>query len=132
MSRNRAEFKTHELRRLERDIQKAKVWNTHAIQDALEETAQDLVKEWKRNARKTARRHGRHYPKTIGYDLYNGGLTAVVGPDANHPLGQGGMSFEYGSRNQPPHLDGNRAADKIQYVFHRRILDAADLWSIRR
>jgi hypothetical protein len=23
------------------------------------------------------------------------------------------MSFEYGSRNQPPHLDGQRAADAV-------------------
>jgi hypothetical protein len=26
---------------------------------------------------------------------------------------QGGMSFEFGSRNQPPHLDLNRSADII-------------------
>jgi hypothetical protein len=26
---------------------------------------------------------------------------------------QGGMSFEYGSRNQPPHLDGLHALDTI-------------------
>jgi hypothetical protein len=33
------------------------------------------------------------------------------GPDIARP--QGGMSFEYGSRNQPPHLDLARSADLI-------------------
>ncbi|WP_166390306.1 hypothetical protein [Nocardioides ochotonae] len=67
------------------------------------------------NARRTAGAHGKHYPKaftweTASYFGYGGGqLLAIWGPDSSRK--QGGMSFEHGSRNQPPHLDLARSAD---------------------
>ena len=64
------------------------------------------------NARVSAGAHGVHYPKSITSERVDGlGLAWVYGPDS--ALRQGGMSFEFGSRNQPPHLDLNRSADAI-------------------
>jgi hypothetical protein len=68
-------------------------------------------------ARESAGSHGKHYPRAItsegvsGLGLFGNTHSAEFGPDANRP--QGGMSFERGSRNQPPHNDLAQAADKV-------------------
>lgn len=64
----------------------------------------------KSNARRTARRHGKHYPKSITSERLSL-LSWEYGPDSAMP--QGGMSFEHGSRNQPPHLDMAKSADIV-------------------
>jgi hypothetical protein len=61
-------------------------------------------------ARLSAGAHGKHYPKAITSEA-TGLLEAEFGPDAGMP--QGGMSFERGSRNQPPHNDLAQAADLV-------------------
>ena len=61
-------------------------------------------------ARGSAGTHGKHYHRAFTAEA-EGPFTWVYGPDAARP--QGGMSFEYGSRNQPPHLDLNRSADIV-------------------
>jgi hypothetical protein len=61
-------------------------------------------------ARKTAGAHGRHYPDAFSVEAKTA-TSWEYGPDAAKK--QGGMSFEYGSRNQPPHLDLNKSADII-------------------
>ena len=59
-----------------------------------------------------ARKHGKHYHRAITAEKKHPlGLTWAYGPDVAKP--QGDMSFERGSRNQPPHLDLNRSADVI-------------------
>ena len=83
------------------------------------------------NARRTAGKHGKHYPKSITADRgrafagFGGGeIAAEYGPDSGRP--QGGMSFEFGSRNQPPHLDLAKSADVIGPAFYgevRRMVD---------
>jgi hypothetical protein len=70
-------------------------------------TGRDLAKLF---ARESAGAHGKHYHKAITAEAI-GPLEWEYGPDAGYP--QGGMSFEYGSRNQPPHLDLARSADII-------------------
>lgn len=69
-------------------------------------------------ARESAGKHGKHYPKAITAEVRKpfagfgaGVYSAEYGPDAARK--QGGMSFEWGSRNQPPHLDLNKSADII-------------------
>lgn len=68
-------------------------------------------------ARESAGAHGRHYPRSItsegtsGLGLFGNTHSAEFGPDPARP--QGGMSFERGSRNQPPHNDLAQAADKV-------------------
>lgn len=72
----------------------------------------------KDNARRTAGRHGKHYPNAFstemhktfsgfGSNIYSGEYGPVIGRP------QGDMSFEWGSRNQAPHLDLNKSADLI-------------------
>jgi len=121
----KAEFDTRQLRLLEADIRRQEPRKLQAFRRVVRNAAGAMVVLWKENARDSAGKHGKRYPRTIGYDTYDGGLSAVVGPDATMP--QGGMSFEYGSRNQPPHLDGNRAADDVERVFPKWVADAAEL-----
>jgi hypothetical protein len=68
---------------------------------------------------RSAGKHGKHYPNAISAEP-RGLLTWEYGPDASRP--QGGMSFEFGSRNQPPHLDLARSAD----IVGPRLLDDVD------
>ena len=82
------------------------------------------------NARRTAGKHGKHYPRSITADrtLKGGfGLWAIeYGPDPSRR--QGGMSFEFGSRNQKPHLDLARSADVIGPAMLREIDDKVGDW----
>jgi hypothetical protein len=77
-------------------------------------------------ARQSAGKHGKHYPNAFSVER-TGVLSYEYGPDSSMP--QGGMSFEYGSRNQPPHLDLAKSADIIADKFGPDVLDAvADLF----
>lgn len=84
------------------------------------------------NARRTAGAHGKHYPKAItsemhsGLGLFGNTISGEYGPDVSRP--QGGMSFEFGSRNQPPHLDLARSADVVGESFVRSVRDQIDGW----
>lgn len=121
----RPEFDTSEVRRLIVDLDTQPAKSTKRFQKVVRDAAGGLELLWKQNARDTAGEHGKHYPRAISYDTFDGGLMAEVGPVSRLP--QGGMNFEYGSRNQPPHLDGNRAADDVFRVLPQRALDAAEL-----
>lgn len=72
-------------------------------------------------AKKSAGKHGKHYPNAFSVER-TGVLRWEYGPDSAMP--QGGMSFEYGSRNQPPHMDLNKSADIIATKFGPDVLDA--------
>lgn len=85
----------------------------------------------KANAKLSAGKHGKHYPAAISAQMrptYAYGDGAIYhgeyGPDISRP--QGGMSFEWGSRNQKPHLDLNRSADVIGPQLPREVGDAVD------
>lgn len=83
------------------------------------------------NARRTARRHGRHYPRSITWEMGGFGFAFGVyrgeyGPDPSKK--QGGMSFERGSRNQPAHRDLARSADVIGPAFSREVRELPDGW----
>ena len=122
-----AKFATYEAEKLAIDLAHAPEEAEPELRNAVKETARDLRELWRRNARKTARKHGKYYPRAISFDMYPGRLAAEVGPDAHHPKGQGAMSFEYGSRNQPPHLDGNRALDELEPLFVYRATRASEV-----
>ena len=82
------------------------------------------------NARRTAGKHGKHYPRSITEEMkLFGGLGLIAGeygPD--EALRQGGMSFEGGSRNQPPHLDLFKSSLKIGGPFVRDVDRAVGGW----
>lgn len=76
-------------------------------------------------AKKSAGAHGKHYPRSITSEAISP-FAWEFGPDSSMP--QGGMSFERGSRNQPPHLDLSRAADLIAPRFARDVAALPDRW----
>lgn len=76
---------------------------------AVRDVAKDGNKMARRLARRSAGSHGKHYFKAITAERL-GRFEWEWGPDSAMP--QGGMSFERGSRNQPPHHDLAQSADK--------------------
>jgi hypothetical protein len=89
----------------------------------VKEHAQQLRDQWQKNARETARRHGKHYPKSITAEqlpLANE-IAWEVGPEVSRKQGSMGRGFEYGSSNQPPHLDGARAAIQQEPKFMKSL-----------
>lgn len=76
-------------------------------------------------AKQSAGAHGKHYPKSITTEARSP-LSWEYGPDAGMP--QGGMSFEFGSRNQPPHLDLARSADIVGPRFAAEVSRLPDRW----
>lgn len=82
-----------------------------------------VEKDWKANATQTAGEHGKWYPDAIK-GRSTGALEYTVEPD--EAMRQGAMSFEEGSRNQPPHLDALRAFDARQAAIRRLIKRAVE------
>ena len=76
--------------------------------------------------------NGKLYPRTFSTEMYgtgrfSGGVSSYsgeYGPDSTLP--QGGMSFEQGSRNQPPHNDLAKSAEIIGPAFVRSVRDVLD------
>lgn len=120
----RSGFDTSQMRELIVDLDRTPLRAHRRLLDVVEQSSADLRDHWKRLARDTAGAHGPHYPNAITDEVDAVGLSAIIGPESGLP--QGGMSFEYGSRNQPPHLDGNRAADVELERFGRRAAAAAE------
>lgn len=116
----RVSFDVGGLETLAADIAAAPVAFAKAARGVVEETAIDMRDAWRENAVETSGAHGKHYPKSITYRMR--GLTSIgadIYPDPGKP--QGGMSFENGSRNQPPHLGGQRALDDNAPRLGRRL-----------
>lgn len=97
------------------------------LTSVVEEAAIDVRDAWRENATETAGAHGKHYPRSIQYNMSSraalgDAIEATIRPDGR--FRQGGMSFEFGSSNQPPHLDGQRALDSLAHQVERRIASA--------
>lgn len=113
-------FDTRELSALAADLGRISVRSVPAMIGVFKQGGNDLVHEWAANARATSGTHGKHYPESIDSEMQVGtNIVVEVGPNPAKP--QGSMSFENGSVNQPPHLDGQRAADVIVPLLERRI-----------
>ncbi len=99
-----------------------------SLHPVVDERAEKLQRDWRSNARKTARRHGRRYPSSITHDLYQGegAIWADIGPDVAKPQGGMGRGFEYGGVHQPPHMDGAIAFASNAAKFEHAISDAID------
>lgn len=85
----------------------------------VKEHAEALRDQWRDNAKVTARRHGKHYPRSITASQIpvTDEVLWEVGPEARRKQGSMGRGFEFGSANQPPHWDGTRAAINIEPKF---------------
>jgi hypothetical protein len=84
-------------------------------------------------ARESSGSHGKLYPRSFSAEMHGvvsfggtNGISGEYGPDAAKP--QGGMSFEFGSRNQKPHLDLARSADLIGPSFAQEVRNLPDGW----
>ena len=91
----------------------------------VEHLADDGLRIATASARRQSGRHGKHYPKAFSKSRV-GRLSWEYGPDASKP--QGGMSFERGSVNQPPHNDLAKSADAIGPVFPEEVGRRVDGW----
>lgn len=116
-------FDPREVDALARELMQIAGRGVVGVDREVRQTAREGMMLAKANARATARKHGKHYPRSITMDRL-----AVAkfeyGPDPALP--QGDMSFEYGSRNQPPHLDLARSADQIEHRLPFRAQAAAE------
>lgn len=84
-------------------------------------------------ARVSAGKHGKLYPRAFSAEMRSSfaGFGVIIhsgeyGPDIAKP--QGGMSFERGSRNQKPHLDLARSADRIAPSFQMEVGRLPERW----
>ena len=98
----------HSIDELERDMRTITTTFKPRMAEQVRETAKDGNSAGRRLARRSAGKHGKHYFKAFGVERLTP-LSYEWGPDADMP--QGDMSFERGSRNQPPHHDIAQAAD---------------------
>lgn len=118
-----------ELASLALEMPKLGAKGAKAISDVLVEGGKELRDLWAANATKTAGKHGRWYPKSIESRLLvSTDIVVEVGPNPNKP--QGGMSFENGSVNQPPHNDGKKAADEVLPTIEKKVVSALGLMGL--
>lgn len=112
-----------EFYELAADLSKITGRSIPALRGVMDEAGKALANEWANNARETSGEHGKHYPNSIDSELVFdfGGVSVDVGPNSAKKQGGMGMGFEFGSRNQPPHLDGLRALDGFQQRAERMI-----------
>lgn len=93
------------------------------------EVVRDTIREGNRigkgYAKVSAGKHGKLYHLAWKPEM-TGATRGEYGPLASMP--QGGMSFENGSRNQPPHLDAARSYYAIVPRFHRKASRLGDKW----
>lgn len=100
----------HTLGGLERDARRAPVKAARQMAKAVRTRAEQGNRDAVRRARRTAGKHGKHYPDAFSVEALSP-FEYEYGPESASP--QGDMSFEYGSRNQPPHLDLSKSADIV-------------------
>lgn len=93
---------------LARDFGKAPAAVASGLFDAYRGAGEGFRDDWKANARSTSGEHGKHYPDSITTEMKFAGMAIEVetGPDSSMKQGRMGRGFEFGSENQPPHLDG--------------------------
>lgn len=96
--------------KLEREMRRIPVKAATGMARAVRTRAEQGNRRAKALARKSAGTHGKHYPDSFLVEAL-GPFDYVYGPSPS--IAQGEMSFEYGSRNQPPHLDLNKSADIV-------------------
>lgn len=123
---------THTLEDFERDQREVA---TTARKD-MRATVRDGLKAGnmvaKDSAKRTAGAHGKHYHRAFSWEMHTslfgaaGSISGEYGPDVNKP--QGEMSFERGSRNQPPHLDLAKSADLIGPSFAQEVSRLPERW----
>jgi hypothetical protein len=111
-----ASFEIQGLSQLSADLGKAAVAALPAVRAVAAANGEHLAQTWRDNAKATAGKHGKWYPSSITSEQVAafGAAVVDVGPESARKQGAMGPGFEYGSVNQPPHLDGKRALDEVE------------------
>lgn len=112
-----------EIYELASDLSRIGARSVPALRGVMDDAGKGLAKEWAANARETSGTHGKHYPNSIDSELVFsvGSISVDVGPNSAKKQGSMGKGFEFGSVNQPAHLDGLRALDGYQQRAERMI-----------
>lgn len=112
-----------EVYRLAGDLSAVGAKAVPALRGTMAAVGEAFSQEWSANARETSGQHGKHYPDSIDSELvFNlSGVSVDVGPNSAKKQGGMGRGFEFGSQNQPPHLDGLRALDGMQQRTERMV-----------
>lgn len=99
-----------------------------ALRGGMAQAGKTIERAWRNNAVATSGVHGKHYPDSIDSELVFdlGGVSVDVGPNAAKPQGSMGKGFEFGSRNQPPHLDGAKALAANEAAVEKVVAQALD------
>ena len=113
----------HTVGDLARDAAKVAVSAKPKMAKVVRSNAQQGNRLAKGIARQSAGAHGKHYHRAFTAEALTP-LSWEDGPDASMP--QGGMSFEFGSRNQPPHLDLAKSLDAQGPQFAKDAGDVLD------
>lgn len=116
---------------LARDFEKAPAKVAAGLYDAFRGAGEGFRDDWQHNARATAGDHGVHYPDAITTEMTFGGFSIVTetGPESGRQQGGMGPGFEFGSKNQPPHLDGLQAMPIAEKRLDR-LTDTAIAYSL--
>lgn len=97
------------------------------MRKVFQEIGDRTADQWRSNAVATSGTHGKHYPKSISAELrFSTNLEVEIGPDSGKKQGSMGRGFEFGSVNQPPHLDGAKAMDTMQPLAEQWAMAAID------
>jgi hypothetical protein len=105
-------FDMSDVRRLERHLARSIPRVRREARQVVMRGAVNVKRDWRANAAATGRKHAKHYPRTVGFDIGAYGpdiWAATIGPDKGGVQGPLGAILEYGSVKNPPHNDGGRA-----------------------
>lgn len=104
------------------DFVKAAAEIVPAMRDVFHDTADETKRGWQDNIRAVAPVHLPHAPKAITFEtnLTGTSVTAEVGPETGRKQANLVLGDELGSRNQHPHLSGQRAAVPAAAHLERR------------
>jgi hypothetical protein len=114
----------NEIYGLAADFGKASGKVAAGLYTVYKESGEAFAHDWADNARESAGVHGKYYPDSIDSETRVAlGIMVETGPNKSRKQGGMGRGFEFGSQNQPAHLDGARALPTAE----RRLLRAADV-----
>lgn len=102
-----------EIYKLAADMTAVTAKSIPVLRKVMDEAGSAFADDWRANAVATSGVHGKHYPNSIDSELVFDltGVSVDTGPNSAKKQGRMGRGFEFGSENQPPHLDGLRALD---------------------
>lgn len=111
-----------EIRELASDFSGAGRKMVAPMRATFDQIGEQTARRWADIARGTAGEHGVHYPDSIDHELVASlGVAVEVGPNSAKKQGSMGRGFEFGSVNQPPHLNGVKAMDQMTPVAEKLV-----------